>query len=357
MDEKKVIVVLLAFLCLLAATAALHFMQSVLLPFVIALFLSYIFKPIIIELTRRRVPLGLAVVAVLLLGLALLGALSLVLVASARSFIDALPRYQLRMELLLGSVQSFIWDAAGLLGIPPSELRLSNVVDAGSLTGLAASGVGSFVSFFSTAFLVLFFFIFLMTGTGLLLRKADFLYSDERSRRIAEVFATVDRRVRQYMLTKTLISLANGLLATVILAALGVDFPVLWGIVMFFSSFIPNIGSLFATFFPVMIALLQFDTLTVPLLALALLVVSQNVMGNIVEPRVMAFSLNVSPLVVFASLIFWGWLWGVWGMILSVPIMAIVKIICENVPPLRTVAVLLGGDVPRQPVPAAERGA
>jgi AI-2 transport protein TqsA len=348
MNEKKVIIVLLGFLSLVALTAALNFMMSVLLPFVIALFLSYILKPVIIVLTRRRVPMAVAVVIVLLLVLVVLGALSLVVSTSVSSFISELPRYQLRMELLLGRVQAFIWDAAMQLGIPPSELRLSNVIHVSSLTGIAASGLGSFVSFFSTTFLVLFFFIFLLTGTGMLLRKVDFIFNDDQSRRIAIVFKAIDRQVRQYMLTKTLVSLANGLLATAILAILGVDFPLLWGFIMFLSNFVPNIGSLVATFFPVMIALLQFDGLTMPLLVLILLVVSQNVMGNVIEPRVMAFSLNLSPLLVFASLIFWGWLWGIWGMILSVPIMAIIKIVCENVPSLHAVAVLMGSSVPKE---------
>jgi AI-2 transport protein TqsA len=346
MNRDRVTVVLLGFLSLVTACAVLWVLKPVLLPFMIALFLSYIFKPVIIELTRRRVPSAVAVVVVLLLVLALLGAVSLVLTASAKSFISELPKYQARLEILLGQLQGVLVRIAGALGVPPSDVQLSGMLRADALTAFAASSLGSFVSFFSDLFLVLFFFLFIITGTGQLLRKIDYLFSDERSLRIADVFASIDRRVRQYMLTKTLISAVNGLLAAGLLALLGVDFPLLWGFVMFLMNFIPNIGSLFATFLPVLIAMLEFDTLTIPLLTLVLLIVSQNVMGNVIEPRVMAFSLDLSPLLIFASLIFWGWLWGIWGMILSVPIMAIIKIVCENVPALQPVAVLMGGKPP-----------
>ena len=100
-----------------------------------------------------------------------------------------------------------------------------------------------------------------------------------------------------------------------------------------------------AVIFPFLVSLLQFDTLTIPILAFILMQVVQTVMGNVVDPKLMAFSLNLSPLLVLVSLIFWGWLWGIIGMILAVPLTATIKIIFENIEALRPVAVLMGGPI------------
>jgi AI-2 transport protein TqsA len=153
----------------------------------------------------------------------------------------------------------------------------------------------------------------------------------------------IESRVRQYLITKTLISAATGLLAFLILWGSGVDFPLFWGFVTFLLNFIPSLGSLVAIIFPFTLSLLQFDSLERPLLVLILLSSMQMVMGNILEPKIMAFRLNLSPLVILVSLIFWGWLWGVWGMVLAVPIMSTVKIIAENIEGLQPIAVFMSG--------------
>jgi predicted PurR-regulated permease PerM len=127
---------------------------------------------------------------------------------------------------------------------------------------------------------------------------------------------------------------------------LGVDFALLWGFLTFLLNFIPNIGSIVSVIFPLLISFLQFDSVATPLLVLILLGATQFAMGNVVEPKLMEFSLNLSPLLVLVSLFFWGWIWGVWGMILAVPMMSTVKIIFENIETLQPIAVLMSSKVP-----------
>jgi predicted PurR-regulated permease PerM len=133
---------------------------------------------------------------------------------------------------------------------------------------------------------------------------------------------------------------------------LDVDFPLIWGLLAFVLNYIPNIGSVIAVLFPFFLSLLQFDSLTVPLLVLLLLGGIQMLMGNVVEPRIMAYSLNLSPLLILVSLIFWGWLWGLLGMMLAVPLTATVKIITENIEPLRPLSMLMTGVVEEGSTPA-----
>jgi AI-2 transport protein TqsA len=347
MKEQKIIIALLGILAVIASGIVLSAMQSVLLPFVLAFFLTYVFKPVVIALRKRKVPMAVAVLAVLLLVFAVITGIAVVIGASAKSFIVELPKYQGKLEQLLTGAVASIEQTGRNLGLIKQEFRVEDVVQLSAITSLVTSSVGSFISFLSNAFLVLLFMIFMLAGTGQLIRKLDFISGDLNFARISNVLASIDRQVRQYMLTKTLISLANGLLATIALSILGVDFALLWGFLVFLLNYIPNIGSLIATAFPVLISLLQFDSITVPVIALVLLVVIQNVMGNVIEPKLMAFSLDLSPLLILASLLFWGWIWGVWGMILSVPIMAILKIVFENISMLKPVSVLMSGGPPR----------
>ena len=153
--------------------------------------------------------------------------------------------------------------------------------------------------------------------------------------------------MRQYLIAKTLISLATGGVTTGILYIFGVDFALLWGFLTFLLNFIPNFGSIVAGIFPVVLARLQFDSASTALILLVLLVTTQMVMGNVIEPKLLEFSLDLSPLLVLVALIFWGWLWGVWGMILAVPMMSILKIIFENFDTLRPIGLLMSGKIPK----------
>ena len=137
-------------------------------------------------------------------------------------------------------------------------------------------------------------------------------------------------------------SLANGLMVWIVLLFFGVDFAALFGLLAFLLNFIPNIGSFIASVLRVGFAFFQFGTFWTPFWVLVVSNGLDMVLGNILEPRIMGKGLGLSPLLVFFSLLFWGWLWGIPGMILSVPLTAVVKIVCQNVPALRPVAVLMG---------------
>ena len=132
------------------------------------------------------------------------------------------------------------------------------------------------------------------------------------------IFGNINRGVQRYLITKTLISLITGILAYLILLLFGVDFPLVWGLLTFLLNYIPNIGSVIATIPPVFVVFVQHGS-AFPALWVALLLIGvQSTMGNFVEPRAMGKSLNLSPLVVILSLIFWGFIWGPVGMVLAV---------------------------------------
>jgi predicted PurR-regulated permease PerM len=145
----------------------------------------------------------------------------------------------------------------------------------------------------------------------------------------------IDSDVQKYLAIKTLISLMVGVLTTVVLFIFGVDFAIVFGFLAFLLNYIPNVGSIIAVGLPVVIALLQFGKFWPVLWIFIIITVLDNIIGNILEPKLMGKGLGLSPLAVLFSLFFWLWLWGIPGMILAVPILAIFKIVASNIPSLK----------------------
>jgi len=269
--------------------------------------------------------------------------------SSLDSFIAAVPKYQTRLEGLVNSLESTIYGTAQSIGVDLNTYDWRDAIQLSSLADVLASGAGSFLNLLSNGVLILLFMMFILAGSGDMTAKIAVAFRNTHSEKISTIIESIDDKVRQYLLTKTLVSLLTGTISTIVLMIIGVDFAILWGFLIFLLNFIPNIGSIVATILPVLVALLQFDSVTPAILTVVLLIIVQFTIGNVVEPKIMAFSLNLSPLLVLVSLALWGWIWGIWGMILSVPIMATIKLIMEHIEPLAPLAHVMGGTIHRKP--------
>ncbi len=333
---------LLAMLGIIALGTILVVMQSVILPLVVAVFLSYIFKPIVVFLVARRIPNAVALIIVFIVIAALFFGLGSIVYASVNSFVREFPKYQERLTVMLEQSSVLVESLAARAGIDTTGMKPSDLVDVSALGSFVSSGAGSFLSFLSSFVMVMLLMFFILAASGEFIAKITVAFTRGQSFAFASVIRDIDTRMRQYLIAKTLISLLDAGLTTATLLIFGVDFALLWGLLTFLFNFIPSIGSLVAVVFPFIFALLQFDTLTIPLLVLFILGALQGGVGNIIEPRFMASRLDLSPLLVLVSLLFWGWMWGAGGMILSVPIMSAIKIVCESVEVLNPVAVLMG---------------
>ena len=343
MNNNNLLTVFLGVIAIFVTGVILLELQTVLLPFVIALLLSIIFKPLVLGLKDRRLPMAISLFGVLLLFFLVLFLAGWVLFSSTEAFVESMPRYETKVSLLLTDIQEQILGWAAAFDVPVTNFHWSDAVQFSSVTSALTSGVGSFLSFLSTTFLILLFMLFILAGSGDMTGKIKKAFPEEFAHRIAGIISTIDTQVRQYLVTKTLISLGTGTMTFLVLLFLGVDFPLVWGFVAFILNYIPNIGSLIAVLFPFFLSILQFDSLTVPFIVIVLLGGAQMLMGNVVEPRIMAFSLDLSPLLILVSLIFWGWLWGMLGMMLAVPLTASLKIVFENLEPLKPISVLMSG--------------
>ncbi len=335
-DESRALKFGLAIILLFAAGFVLKLARPVLVPFILAVFLSYILDPALTFLTRCRCPRPWAVLIVLALMSVVLYLLGVMVYSSGKALVAELPKYQDR----LAEIGRFLDK-----GIGPFKVDVPSVLgslDIDKIGGYVVGSIGPFFGVLAKLALVFLFLAVIVAGRGRGEAKLLKLAGDGRSGRVRSLLDRINHEVRKYLVLKTLISLANGLEVWLVLTLFGVDFAALFGLLAFLLNFVPNIGSLIATVLRVGFAFFQFGTFWTPFLVLVITVGIDEVLGTVIEPRVLGKGLDLSPLLVFFSLVFWGWLWGIPGMILSVPLTAVIRIVCQNIPALRPAAVLMG---------------
>lgn len=315
--------------------AGLRAAGDVLVPFMIAVFFAVMCIPPVRRLEARGCPDWLAIALVITGATIALLVVSAVVGASVRSFQESLPTYSGRIDEALASFA--MWLQGQGIDVDPADI--TGKIDTSVLLKIAPDAATQLLGALSNLLLVLLTMVFILLEAHSFPRKVRtaFGHGDD-------VLGTVGKAtesVQEYLFIKAWISLATGALAAVLLLATGVDFVFLWALIAFLFNFVPNIGSVIAAVPPVLLALLQFGVVRAGIVATGYIIINL-VMGNMVEPRVMGRRLGLSPLVVFLSLVFWGWIWGPAGMLLSVPLTVIVKIAFEHVDDLKWLAIMLG---------------
>ena len=326
---------ILIFAALVIIVAGIKAAEALVVPLLLSIFISIVAAGPMRFMQNHGLPTWAALIIILLI---LLGALSLVaglVIRSVNSLATEWPTY----EAVILEWVAYTLDLLRPYGIDISMDVVREQLDpstALAMAGNLARGLGSALS--NGLFIMLTVGFILMEGAGFPEKLRAVLQYPDRD--LPHFFRIVDT-VNHYMGIKTLISLITGLLAFTLTAALGIDFPVLWGLLAFLLNFVPTIGSIIAGIPPVLVAFIQLGPWPAVIAAGGYLTLNL-VMGNLVEPRYMGRGLGLSVLVVFLSLIFWGWVLGPVGMLLSVPLTMAAKIALEANPGTRHIAVLLG---------------
>lgn len=312
---------------------------DLLVPFLMAIFISVLCMPPIQILRERGLSHGLSVLLVIL-ALIIVGVLlGSILGTSMRGFADDMPLYQERLSTM-GS--GFIaWVASFGLDLDLEQFQsMVNPERVFPLAGVVLSSLGHMMT---NAFLILLTVIFVVGEEMSLYEKVGIALP--RAKGGVESLQAITKTINEYMAIKAVISLLTGFLAWLLLTVLGVDYAVLWGTLAFLLNFVPTLGSLLAAVPAVLLALVQLGPLTA-LFTGAGYVAINGIVGNVIEPKVMGKGLGLSPLIVLVSLVFWGWVMGPIGMLLSVPLTMMVKIALEVFPDTRWIGMLMGsGDV------------
>lgn len=323
-------------------------LQSILIPFVFASLLTLLTYPIIERLVKWKIPKSVSILIVSILIIGMLFFLYFLVATSSRGFSQGWSNYSVRLTAIIAQVLAIFGyttdEMLQLINSETSGFNLSAVLDTFFSSGIISGLLGSITSFLGDVFIVLLFWLFMSGGREAFDKKLDKIF-DGRNGRIMQSYERINQQVRSYILIKTMISLLTGLMTGLIVVLFGGDFAILWGIVAFLLNFIPNIGSLIATAFPILFLFLKFGINFNFIAGSILLVLNQNVIGNYLEPIYLGKHLNLSTVFVLLSLLFWGWVWGISGMFLAVPFSAICIIIFENTDSLRPLALILGGSI------------
>lgn len=335
---SQIFITIAAFVIVIAGMKAA---VSILVPFLLAAFIAIICTPMLFWLQRKGVPtwisLILVVAGVLLIGLAI----SSLIGSSVKKFSTDLPSYEASLRQSVRSVLAWLEN----YGVDTSNLGLENVFDPGAAMKLVAGGLNSLGTVLTNGFLILMTVIFmLLEASGLPHKLRLVLGAAEGS---LERFDTFIENVKQYMAIKTILSLVTGVIVTIWLAILGLSYPMLWGLLAFLLNYVPNIGSIIAAVPAVLLAIIQLGFLKAIIVAAGYLAVNVGI-GSVIEPRLMGRGLGLSTLVVFLSLLFWGWVLGPVGMLLSVPLTITAKIALDSRDETRWIAILLGPEIGAQ---------
>lgn len=371
----------LSLLILVLLYVILREMSQILRPLFVATFLCYLIVPIHHWLVRRRIPSLVAyiiIVSALILGMYMSGRL---IYAGVSQFTTELQSNVSKLESIasdLGDRWRAQWEK--LTSILPTrrdddESATSQPATASQPTGQPAVGepvetgpspphrgwelvtvdqinawtrsnlatfLGTFLSFVTGALVVAFYMVFLLIEQAGFSRRLQNAFGRQRAEYAMTVVHKINIAVARYITVKTFVSALIGVISGFILLMFNVKYAILWGVLTFFANFVPYIGSMFAVALPIALSFIQFHSdPQVPAIIAILLIVAQQLTGSFLEPRLLGERLGISPIMILLSLAFWGYLWGVPGMLLSSPLVVSIKIILENIPQTRPIAALI----------------
>jgi predicted PurR-regulated permease PerM len=322
-------------------TFILQTLSFLFIPLCFAILICYALGIPVDFLKRFHMPGFVRIILVVGIVMLLIFMLGKLVMLNVTSFQSQLPQYEVKF-----------WEYATIIlsRFDISKEQANEAVDAFlstikqnhfSLGSLVQSVSGSFFVFLGNVLWVVLFMAFILAERDSFTKRLVGQLGKENAAPILDSIQKINQSVQHYLGLKTLISFLTGTLVTIVLTIAGVDFALLWGVLTFVLNFIPTIGSIVATLPPIAITLFQSGSIGKTLAVSILLLSIQFAVGNVLEPKLMGRGLNVSPLIVLFSLIFWGWLWGIPGMLLSVPLTAALRIAMEQIDATKTVAVLI----------------
>lgn len=329
--------ILLGTAAFIIIVAGMKSSADMIVPFLLSAFIAILCAPPIFWLEQKRLPTALAVTIVITLFVLGGTLISAIVGASISDFADQLPHYQERLHSEKEKLAHFL----STYGIEIPSLVLKEQINPGAAMGMVKqvlAGLGGALTDSFLIFLTVLFILFEASSFPKKFRRA----MDDPNHTFTS-FNAFNHSVKQYLLIKSWVSLATGIVIGLWLWFLDVDYPILWGLLAFMLNYVPNIGSIIAAVPAVLLALIQIGPSTAALAAGGYVAVN-IIMGNIIEPRFLGKGLGLSTLVVFLSLVFWGWILGPVGMLLSIPLTMILKIGLENNQDTRWIATLLDND-------------
>lgn len=341
-EKNSSIKYLLGMAAFVVLVAGMREAASIIVPFLMAIFLSVVATPPLYWLQSKKLPRWLALLVVMLSIIACAALVIVFIGSSINDFMRSLPQYKSQLEeqfqLLLAMMSKY--------GVEPPADLVREHVDLGKamdLVGKLFTGLGNMLT---NAFMILLTVIFILAETSSFPQKMQAAFGGAALH--MDGFRRFINNVKQYIVIKTIMSAATGICISACMWAVGLDYPLLWGLLAFLLNYIPNIGSIIAAIPAVLLALVQLG-IGQGVFVAAVFIIVNTVVGSIIEPRYMGKGLGLSTLVVFLSLLFWGWVFGPVGMLLSVPLTMFFKIALDSNAETRWLSILVDSEIAYTP--------
>jgi predicted PurR-regulated permease PerM len=338
--------VLLAALVLFAVLTAAYIAAEVILPIVLAVVLKLLLQPGMRFLARFHLPRSLAALLLILAVFGVIGAAGAAVSSPAKSWAERLPEGLPRIVERLRFISQPIEKVSGLLHKADNmgQPAAAGVGPSLGLTETLFRGTQHFASGLFETILVLFFL--LVSGDTFLRRMVEIMPRFKDKRQVVDISQQIEGNISAYLLTITLMNALVGVATAAVMWACGVGDPILWGVVAFLLNYVPIMGPFVGIVLFLFAGLLATPTLWLAILPAGLYFAIHLLEGETITPILLARRFTLNPVLVIISLIFWFWMWGVPGAILSVPMLAITKIICDGIKPLNAIGHFLEGDAP-----------
>jgi predicted PurR-regulated permease PerM len=351
----------IAIIGLVVIAIVLRELSHIFIPLVIAIFLFFVFSPLNKWLSNKKVPMFIITLLDITITFSVFYGVGRIVVDSFLQFGDGLPIYSEKLS-------NIVRTAAATWGVTDpffTEFSFDQLLAKLNLQNIVGGFFSSTVSLLGSVLFVLFFFLFVLSGNESIYKSIKYRYvfkkvhpelkkikknlhhrdasvdeqklldEFQRERQLREeqletTFKKITEQIQRYIIAKVGINLFAGIITTIALSIIGVDFPIVWGLFVFLFNFIPTIGSAAALVLPVLFTLVQFDSVSTMILVLVLMAGIQTLAFNVAEPMILGKRLNLNPLLILLSVLVWGYIWGIVGMLLAVPLTAIIKIIISD---------------------------
>ncbi len=325
----------LTFAAYLIIIGVAMYSSSIITPILLALFISIILVQPISWLKKKKIPNGWAIAMVLTGSFLLFLGMGEIIGKSVAQFSQDAPQYADK----LSNLSTSFFDALHGLGFDLSLSNMENTVNPGKVMGYGAIFLGEIGSLMGNLFLIIFILIFVLLEVNSFSVKMNAII--DTSNGTVKYLSKIGTSIRQYLGLMTIISLLTGILVWIALVIIGVKYAILWAFLAFLLNFIPNIGSIVAGVPAILFAAVQLG-FGGAMWTMGSYLTINMIVGNVIQPQIMGKGLGLSTLIVFISLIFWGFIFGTVGMFLSVPLTMIVKIILEQNESTKWIAIMLG---------------
>ncbi len=315
-------------------------MRAFLVPIFIAFFTAFFLLPFIEKMKKTRIPYWLSITVIIVIATTLISLMFFIMIASIRSFVIDLTKpdglldiYKVKFIYFIDHIQDIKFFNNF---IKPSDVE--KIKSDFSVKFFSSENISKFIftplgktfNILSSFMLYIIALILIIPGMNRFNEKTNDIFSDHHRKTITGIVKNIKTQIQSYIVSKTIMSFVTALVSYIICIAFKVEYALLWAFLIFIFNYIPVFGAIVSSMLPILMSFIQHDNIFIFIGFASLFLVSQVIMGNIIEARVMSKGVNLSPIVIFTSLLVWGYLWGIAGIFIAVPLMSAFNIICGN---------------------------